>query len=56
LGQNIARLELLHAAARFFTRCPGAELADSATPESMQILDFFVAKPKGGMLEITIPQ
>jgi hypothetical protein len=48
-------LELLHSAARFFTQCPGAELAKSATPESMKIVYFFVAKPKGGMLEIVIP-
>ena len=54
LGQNVARLELLHAVATFFHECSDARIAESTTPESMEILDFFVIKPAGGKLEITM--
>ncbi|KAF2166629.1 hypothetical protein M409DRAFT_23262 [Zasmidium cellare ATCC 36951] len=53
LGQNVARMELLHATALFFRELPNARLADSTTAESMDIIDFFVIKPKGGKCEIT---
>lgn len=52
LGQNIARLEMLHALFLFFRSCPNVRLAPSATAESMEIVDFFSVKPKGGCLEI----
>lgn len=52
LGQNIARLELLHAVTKFFKECPEAELASSTTANSMDIVDFFVIKPKAGICEI----
>ena len=54
LGQNVARLELLHAVATFFRECPDARIAESATPESMATVDFFVIKPSGGRFEITM--
>lgn len=53
LGQNIARMEMLHAVARFFTQIPDAKLADTVTEESMILQDFFILKRKGGRLEIT---
>lgn len=52
LGQNIARLEMLQALFRFFRYCPNVELAPSVTDKSMEMVDFFSVKPKGGRLEI----
>jgi len=54
LGQNVARLELLHAVATFFRECPDARVAESTTPLSMDFLDFFVIKPAGGKFEISM--
>ena len=53
VGQNVARCELLHAVHMFFRELPNAKIADGVTDESMEILDFFVLKPKGGKFEIT---
>lgn len=46
LGQNIARLELLHAVSKLFRECPDITLAPSTTEESMQMVDYFAIKPK----------
>ena len=54
LGQNIARMELLHATAMFFKECPDARLVRSTNDESMDIVDFFVSKPRSGKCEITL--
>lgn len=54
VGQNVARLELLHAVSTFFRECPNAEIADTTTATSMDIVDFFVIKPKNGKFEITM--
>lgn len=52
LGKNIARLEILHATSRLFRECPNIKLADTATAESMEEIDYFVIKPRGGKCEI----
>ncbi|KAJ4287556.1 hypothetical protein N0V90_012259 [Kalmusia sp. IMI 367209] len=46
LGQNIARLELLHAVSKLFRDCPQIMLAPSTTDESMEMVDYFAIKPK----------
>ncbi|KAG6106322.1 hypothetical protein E4U14_004684 [Claviceps sp. LM454 group G7] len=53
LGQNLARLELLHATSRLFRHCPRAVLSCNTTQEDMIMLDYFVGWPKGGRCEIT---
>ena len=53
LGQNVARLELLHAVTVFFRECPDAKIAEGTTAESMDFVDFFVQKPASGKFEIT---
>ena len=50
----MARLELLHAVARFFQECPGAKLAESTNAQSMDIVDFFIIKPASGKCEIKV--
>lgn len=52
LGQNIARLEILEAAAKLFKACPDMKLAPSVTTGSMKPLEFFVNRPKGIRCEI----
>lgn len=54
VGQNVARMELLHAASSFFRACPNCEMAAGMTVEKMKALDFFTMKPAGGVVEITI--
>ncbi|KAG6230416.1 hypothetical protein E4U26_007933 [Claviceps purpurea] len=54
LGQNLARLELLHATSRFFRHCPHAVLSCNTTQEDMIMLDYFAGWPKGGRCEITM--
>ncbi|CAO2657984.1 Nn.00g072440.m01.CDS01 [Neocucurbitaria sp. VM-36] len=46
LGQNIARLEILHAVSKLFRECPDITLAPSTTEESMEMVDYFAIKPK----------
>jgi hypothetical protein len=53
LGQNIARLEILHAISKFFKRFPNVALADTATAETIKPIDFFVFKPTGGKFEVS---
>ncbi|KAG5987176.1 hypothetical protein E4U54_005100 [Claviceps lovelessii] len=54
LGQNIARLELLHATARFFRECPRAVLSSRMTEGDMLMVDYFTGRPKGGRCEISM--
>lgn len=55
LGIHLGRIEMRLAAAIFFRECPGAKLAPSATPESMVVVDSFIAgTPKARRLEITL--
>ncbi|KIW55637.1 hypothetical protein PV05_04368 [Exophiala xenobiotica] len=56
LGQNLARMELLHAVARFFRACPTARIADSMKDKDATMVDFFVIKPACGAMEITLDQ
>ena len=54
LGQNVARLELLHATSMFFRECPDMKIGKDMTDEKMeQFIDFFTIKPAGGKFEIT---
>lgn len=56
LGQNIARLEMLHGIFQFMKECGRtAQLAPSTTEKSMDYLDYFSVKPKSGKCEIMIP-
>jgi cytochrome P450 len=43
LGIHLGRIEMRLATALFFRECPGAKLASSATPESMAVVDSFIA-------------
>lgn len=54
LGMNIARLEILHAVALLFKRCPDIRLAPSMEEDSMKPLEFFVSSPRGGKCEIVL--
>ena len=54
LGQNVARLEMLHAVSTFFRECPNAEMAPGMTWETVRPLDVFTIIPKGGKVEITL--
>ncbi|KAK4966967.1 hypothetical protein LTR28_003222, partial [Elasticomyces elasticus] len=53
-GIHLARMELRHAVAEFFRECRGIELCKSVTPESMEIINFFLIAPKGHKCEITL--
>ena len=52
VGQNIARLELLHAVSKFFRECGDTRLAKSTTEASMEMVDYFAIKPKAGVCMI----
>ncbi|KAK4175371.1 cytochrome P450 [Triangularia setosa] len=57
LGMHLGRIEMRLAAAMFFRECAGAKLAASATPESMVVVDSFIAGvPKSRRLEITMKE
>lgn len=43
LGIHLGRMEMRLSAAMFFRECAGARLAASATPESMSVVDSFIA-------------
>jgi cytochrome P450 len=47
VGQNIARLEILHAVSKLFRECPQIALHPSTTEASMEMVDYFTIKPKG---------
>lgn len=46
VGQNIARLRLLRAVAKFFRECGNTRLAASTTDESMEMAHYFAIKPR----------
>lgn len=46
LGIHLAYMELRLAAATFFRECAGVKLADVTTPESMEIVQYFLIAPK----------
>lgn len=54
LGENIARLEMLHAVFEFFRECGDVTLAASMTEESMDMVDYFAIKPKGGVCTVEL--
>jgi cytochrome P450 len=43
LGIHLGKLEMRLVAAMFFRECAGARLAKSVTPESMSVVDGFIA-------------
>lgn len=52
LGIHLARTELRLGAAEFFRQCKGARLAESTTPESMEMENFFLIAPKSHRCDI----
>jgi cytochrome P450 len=54
VGQNVAKLALLHAVSQFFREIPNCTAAESMTEESMKMMDFFAVKPIGGKAEIRL--
>lgn len=54
LGVHLAYMELRLAAAEFFRKCAGARLAPSATPESMEMENFFLIAPVAHKCEILV--
>jgi len=54
IGVHLARMELRYAAAVFFREIKGARLAESATPQSMEFVNFFLIAPKSHKCEITL--
>lgn len=54
LGINLAWMELRFGAAMLFRECRGLKLADSVTPESMALENYFVITPKGKSLEVVL--
>ncbi|CAK1361654.1 putative sterigmatocystin biosynthesis P450 monooxygenase STCB [Cercospora beticola] len=55
LGLYLGRMEMRLATAMFFRDCAGAKLAASATAESMEVYDSFIAGlPRDRRLEITM--
>jgi cytochrome P450 len=54
VGQNVAKLSLLHAVSQFFRQIPSCTPAESMTEESMKMMDFFAVKPTGGKAEIVL--
>ena len=54
LGVHLAYMELRLAAAEFFRKCAGARLAPSATPESMEMENFFLIAPAGHRCDIVL--
>ena len=55
IGQNLANMELRLATAAFFRECRGATLAESTTPESMEVENTFLIAPKGHACKVIIP-
>ena len=47
LGQNIARLEILHAGSKLFREYPRIALHPTITEASMAMVEYFAIKPKG---------
>lgn len=56
LGINLAWMELRYATTLFFRECRGMRLAASATPENMELENYFVIVPKGHKMEVTLDE
>ncbi|KAJ0134089.1 Uncharacterized protein HZ326_22870 [Fusarium oxysporum f. sp. albedinis] len=54
LGVHLARMELRHAATLFFRECKGARLSPWTTPESMEMVNYFLVTPKSGQCWVTL--
>ncbi|GME57856.1 cytochrome p450 [Neofusicoccum parvum] len=54
LGIHLAWMELRYGTAMLFRECRGLKLADSVTPESMELENYFVITPKGKRLEVVL--
>ncbi|KAL1618476.1 putative cytochrome p450 monooxygenase [Diplodia seriata] len=54
LGINLAWMELRFGTAMLFRECKGLRLADSMTPEKMELENYFVITPKGKTLEVVM--
>ncbi|TKX24995.1 sterigmatocystin biosynthesis monooxygenase-like protein 2 [Elsinoe australis] len=54
LGINLAWMELRYGAALLFRQCRGLRLAESVTPETMALENYFVITPKGKKCEVTM--
>ena len=52
IGLHIATLSLTLGAFKFFKECPDAQLAPSATPESMEMVNYLGVAPKARQCEI----
>jgi len=47
-------LELALTAFRFFKECPDARLAQSTTPESMEVENYFIINPRSHRCDVTL--
>lgn len=56
MGQHLALMEMRLAVAEFFRVCKGARLDASATPKSMEQINYFIAMPRDDKLEIRLAQ
>ncbi|KAH8808973.1 cytochrome P450 monooxygenase, partial [Xylogone sp. PMI_703] len=54
IGMHLARIELRYATAFFFRECPEAYLAPSTTPESMQMVNYFLIYPAKQRCEVSM--
>lgn len=54
LGINLAWMELRYGTAMLLRECRGLKLADSVTPESMELENYFVITPKGKSCEVVL--
>ncbi|KAH7041947.1 sterigmatocystin biosynthesis P450 monooxygenase [Macrophomina phaseolina] len=54
LGINLAWMELRYGTAALLKECRGLKLADSMTPESMELENYFVITPKGKSCEVVL--
>ena len=54
-GIHLAKLEMRHAIVMFFRACPDVTIAPSTTPESMEMVDFFLAAPISHSCKIINP-
>jgi cytochrome P450 len=54
IGLHLASMELRIGAFEFFRRFPSARLAQSTTPESMEMENFFLIAPKSHRCEVEV--
>lgn len=53
---HLAYMEMRLATAEFFRICKGARLAESVTPQSMEMENHFLMAPRGHRCEIVLPR